>query len=86
MTFSLSERAAFDAAWQQSEERRAFWDAHRAELVAAYPDQFVAVVDGGVIAADPDLLSLVQQVRAAGHELTVVWIEFMATDRHKLLL
>lgn len=56
MTFSLSERAAFDDAWQQSEERRAFWDAHRSEFVAAYPDQFVAVAKGSVIGSDPDLL------------------------------
>jgi hypothetical protein len=86
MTRTLPERAVLDAAWQHADERRVFRDAHHAKFVEAYPDQFVAVDHGEVIAHDADLLSLVQQLRATGHDLRAVWIEFMATDRHKLLL
>jgi hypothetical protein len=67
-------------------ERRAFWDAHRAELTQAYPDQFVAVRDGQAIGHDTDLMSLVQHVRIAGHDIHDVWIELMPTGRRKLIL
>lgn len=86
MALTLPDRATLDAAWQRAEERRAFWDAHRAELTQTYPDQFVAVHRGDVIGHDADLMTLVQQLRAAGHDVHAIWIEFMASDRHKLLL
>jgi len=86
MAPTLPDRATLDAAWQRAEERRAFWDAHRATLTQQYPDEFVAVFNGDVIAHDPDLMSLVQYVRAAGYDVRDVWIEFLATDRHKFLL
>lgn len=86
MALTLPDRATLDTAWQRAQERRTFWDAHRAELTRAYPDEFVAVSNGDVVAHDPDLMSLVQQLRASGREVTDMSIEFMATDRHKLLL
>lgn len=86
MALTLPDRASLEAARQRFEERRAFWDAHRAELTQAYPDQFVAVHRGEVLGHDPDLMSLVQQLRATGYAVQDLWIEFMATDRHKLLL
>ena len=58
-----------------------------AALLAASPalaqqaDPRIQVID-----YDPDLMSLVQRLRAGGHDVRDVWIEFVATDRHKLLL
>ena len=73
-------------AWKRVEERFAFWDVHRVELTQAYPDQFVAVRDRTVIGRDPDLMTLVQCLPAAGHDVHDVWIEFMDTGRRKLTL
>ena len=86
MARTLPDRAALDASWRHAEERRAFWDAHRAEFTQTYPDRFVAVHNQAVVDHDADLMSLVQRLRAAGHDVQETWIEFMATDRHKLLL
>jgi hypothetical protein len=43
---------------------RAFLDAHRAELSAQYPDEFVAVVNGALIDHDAKLFPLGERVRA----------------------
>jgi len=86
MALTVPERATLEAAMRRAEEQRAFWDANRAELTQAYPDEFVAAHDGDIIDHDPDLMSLVQRLRANGRSIQDIWIEFMATDRHKLLL
>jgi hypothetical protein len=86
MALEVPDRAALDSALARAEKRQAFWDAHRVDFTARYPDQFVAVVDAAVVDHDADLMALVQRLRAAGHDVRSVWIEFMATDRHKLLV
>lgn len=86
MARTLPDRSAFDDAMLRANDRRAFWDAHRAELTRSYPDEFVAIYDRVVADHDPDLMLLAQRLRAAGYELRDVWIEFAATDQHKLML
>lgn len=86
MALGLPNQASLDAAWRRAEERRVYWDAHREQHTQDYPDQFVAVLGGNVIGHDPDLMSLVQQLRAQGHAIHNIWIEFMATGRQRLLL
>lgn len=86
MSSTQPDRAALDAAWQRANERRAFWDAHRAELTKRYPDQFVAVAGGEAVDHDPDLMALVQRLRVAGRDVRDVRIEFLATSRQKLAL
>lgn len=86
MALPLSDRATLDAAWQRAKERGVFWDAHRSELTQVYPDEFVAVSNRNVVDHDPDLMVLVQRLRAGGHDLQDTWIEFLATDRQKLIL
>ena len=86
MALPLPDRASLDAALKRADERRAFWDAHRAALIREYPDEFVAVAHGTVVDHDPDLMSLVQRLRAAGHDMRELWTEYMATERHKLIL
>jgi hypothetical protein len=86
MTRSIPNQESLRTAMHRAEERRAFWDAHRAELTSSYPDEFVAIFERVVIDHDSDLMVLVQRLRAAGRELHDAWIEFAATDRHKLVL
>lgn len=86
MALTTSEHAMLDAAWQRAEDERDFWDAQREMLMRQYPEEFVAVVKGEVVAHGPNLVDLVQQIGAAGHDVRTVWIEFLATDHHKFLL
>ena len=58
----------------------------RADLTRRYPDQFVAVVDERVIAADADLLVLTQRLRTEGSDIRDTWIAFMRSGRPHLLL
>ncbi len=73
-------------AWKKADEEQAFWSAHHAELIEGYPDQFVAVAGGAVVAAGPDLQHLIQLIEAKGLELARVWIRFMMTNPRGLML
>ena len=47
-------------------ERQLWWDAHYAELLALYPERFVAVKDGEVVATSEDLAMLFYSLRDLG--------------------
>lgn len=64
-----------------------FWDAHYAELVRDYPDQFVAVRGGEVIAAGSELSLLVNELGSRGIDArTDVAIEFISLRSGRLVL
>lgn len=42
-------------AWEEADHEQNFWRDHYSELLQQYPDQFVAVREGAVIAANPEL-------------------------------
>ena len=86
MAVPLPDRATLDAARRRAEEERAFWDAHRADLISTYPDEFVAVQNDEVVGHDPDLLVLARRLQEAGIEPNQVMIEFMATEPELYLL
>ncbi|MBI5949891.1 MAG: hypothetical protein HY875_17275 [Chloroflexi bacterium] len=66
---------------------QAFWDKHYRELLQEYPEQFVAVKDGKVIAADSDLATLVEELRARGIDVrTDVAIQFISAGSASLQL
>jgi len=66
--------------------RRAFWDAQYHELLARYPDQFVAVRDDEVVAHRCCLRDLALELNERGLDPRETWIEFMrATDRSVML-
>ncbi|MBI4495105.1 MAG: hypothetical protein HY690_20210 [Chloroflexi bacterium] len=73
------------AAWQEEEEEDRFWREHRQDLLEAYPDQFVAVYQGSVIAAASDWETLEACLQARGLDPSRVWIRFV-TDKPGLHL
>jgi hypothetical protein len=73
-------------AWEAAEREQDFWRHHYAELLQQYPDQFVAVRDGAVVAANPDLRLLLESLKHQGIEPTAVWVRFLATDPRRLML
>ena len=44
------------------------------------------MIDGRVVAHDPDFISLIQQLGKLGHALTDAWVEYMITERRPFLL
>lgn len=66
---------------------RAFWDAHREELVERFAGKYVAAKDGEIIAADGDLAVLVQRLTDLGLDVrTDVALEFISRHPSTLLL
>ena len=51
-----------------------------------YPDQFVAVHGGEVVAASPDLESLLEQLAARSLRVQSVSARFVASNRYRYLL
>ena len=72
---------ALDAA----ERREAFWHAHHKEFLERYPEQFVAVADGQVVAADEDLDALLDTLQKKDLAPTQVWLKFITADVRRLL-
>lgn len=72
---------ALDAA----ERRVAFWHAHHGEYLARYPEQFVAVADGKVVAADGNLDTLLDILQSEGLAPTQVWLKFITAHVRRLM-
>jgi len=73
-------------AWNAAEAEQDFWREHYAQLLQQYPDRFVAVRAGEVIAANPELQGLLESLTHQGIEPTQVWVRFLATDPRRLML
>ena len=73
-------------ALQEAEAQDVFWREHHDELLAEYPEHFVAVSRDRFVAADADLLGLVQVIKDAGQDLQSVSIRFLTKDRRRLML
>jgi len=64
----------------------AFWAAHRADLAARFPDEFVAVTeDGELVAHSPDLLAFVELLKASGFGRENLYSNFLA-DKIRFVL
>jgi hypothetical protein len=72
--------------WKRAENERAFWDKHYPEFLERYPDQFVAVKNGEVVANAPDLTQLVVLLESKGIDLKKVWAQFISEESHRLIL
>ncbi len=46
---------AAKAGWREADKEVAFWKSHQAEYLKKHPNQFVAVVNGEIVAASHDL-------------------------------
>ena len=73
-------------AWQRAEREQRFWREHYQEYLERYPDQFVAVHDGRVIATSRHLRELVALVRGQGLKPTDVWVRFLAKTPRRILV
>lgn len=72
---------------EEAAEIHRFWEEHYAELLAGYPEMFVAVRDGHVVAANPDLAFLVYDLRDKHLDPRKdVAIEFISSNSARLLL
>jgi hypothetical protein len=72
------------AAWEAADAERRFWEAHYTEYLEQYPEQFVAVKDGAVVANSPDLMKLLHLLQRRGLAPTQVWIRLFSVDPHRL--
>ncbi len=57
-----------------------FFDAHYAELVQEYPDQWIGIFDGAVRAHATDLADMLGQLDALGVPRAPTYAEFLATN------
>lgn len=75
------------AAQEQAEAEATFWRDHYRELLAAYPDQFVAVAadTGEVVAASPDVTHLKRLLDARRLRPEQVWVRFLTADARRLM-
>jgi hypothetical protein len=74
------------AAWNRAEEEDAFWQAHEAEYQKRYPDQYVAVLDGEVVAHSSNLDELVAELANRGLTPGDVWGHFFSAHPKTLIL
>ena len=70
----------------EAAEQQEFWDSHYDELLSKYRDQFVAVKDGKIVGADPDLAQLVLVLRVRHIDIRDTWVRFVTEDHSKLIL
>lgn len=61
-------------------------ESHRDELLERYPDRWVAVYDGQVVADDPELDLLLQTVRDRGLPPSHVYRTHLSTREELLIL
>ena len=78
--------AELDAVFKQAQVEEAFWDQRANDLGRKYANQFVAVFDGEVVAAAPQLQDVLQQLQAQGLDGRRAWLRFMATDPYRFVL
>ncbi len=75
-----------DALWQKAQAERAFWKRNHRTLLEKYPEQFVAVRDGAVVAIAPDLDGLLRALERQGLKPTDVWARFITATRRATFL
>jgi Family of unknown function (DUF5678) len=67
-------------AWERAEAQETFWRDHYREFLEEYPNEFVAVIDGAVVATDSDLQHLLWILEKKGVSRQGAWVRFIATD------
>jgi hypothetical protein len=73
--------------WKDAERVREFWDEHYEEFLHDYPERFVAVRDGKVVATSEDLFLLADKLAALGLDrVRDVHVEFISSRWGELLL
>lgn len=63
--------------WHRADEERAYWQAHAHDFAEKYPDQFIALKDGDVIASDASLDAVLAALEKQGLESTDVRLRYI---------
>ncbi len=74
------------AAFAEAKREQAFWQDNYQRLAKQYPDQFLAVRAGEVIAVAGDPFELAEKIRALGFEPPQVWTSFVPAEPMRILL
>jgi hypothetical protein len=82
----VPDAAGLDAALTQAQIEAAFWDKRANDLGKQFPDQFVAVYDGQVVAVAPHLRDVLQQLQAKGLDARHAWLRFLAVNPYRFVL
>jgi hypothetical protein len=69
------------AALERMAQARAFADEHEAEYMAVYPDEYVAILGGKLIGHGPQAVTLIERLRAAGHDVAHVYLRFLPVKK-----
>lgn len=83
---AIPARDELEALWQEAEVERAFWQEHQQEFVERYPDRFVAVRNGAVVATAATLMDLVHLLEEQALKPTDVWVHFIAATPQTTVL
>lgn len=76
-----------EPSFEEAAQIRQYWDANYERLLAEYPEEFVAVKDGQVVAHDPDLTALFDKLQDLKLDpRTDVAIEFISAEAGTLIL
>lgn len=86
MSVQTPDRSEIEAEVRDAEAQRRYWEEHSTELGERYPDQFVAVLDGEVVASGNDLQELLYSLRAKGVDPLRAWVRFMTTRPRQMIL
>ena len=68
-----------EAKLQQFHEDVIWFETHRKELVAQYPNHWIGVYQKEVVGADEDLEALMKRVKASGVSIRSTYFDFAAT-------
>lgn len=74
-----------ERAWQERQAKKQYWGEHYQEFLKRWPNQFVAVYKGDVIAVSPDLETVFEPTTNRGLPPQRLWLRFITDDPSKLL-
>ena len=71
-------------AWAAADAEDAFWSEHYRQILDRYPDQFVAVHEGAVVATAPGLRQLLHALNEKALVRRQVWVKYVTADPRRL--
>ena len=71
--------------FRDAEADRSFWAEHFAEFATIHPEQFVAVLNGAVVAVAKDLSQLIALLEGRHLDVTKTSVRFVTLDPSKYL-
>lgn len=72
--------------FRRGREERAYWERHYPDLLARYPDEWIAVHEDTVVARALNIWDLVQVLEDQGIDSRDAWITFLNATRRAISL